>query len=105
MNERKCLTDKLIEFARNRTTISYTEAGKVIDRSANNIWRTLDEISQSEHQQGRAMLPAVVIVSSPGVPGYGFFTCAPDPDVTTSIPVQRGFWGLELGRVYDYWTR
>ena len=38
--------------------------------------KILDEISQSEHEQGRPMLPAVVIVNGRDVPGYGFFTLA-----------------------------
>ena len=111
MNKRECLTRKLIDIARNRKTISYKDAGEIIGRRANNIWDILDAISQSEYDQGRPMLPAVVIVSGRGVPGDGFFTLArkigkpaPDPGETTSIPVQRTFWKSELAQVYDYWS-
>ena len=111
MHEKERLTSKLKEIASNRATISYTEAGAVIGKRPGQIWRILDEISQSEHKQGRPMLPAVVIVSGRGVPGFGFFILAkkigksaPDPAETTSIPVQREFWELELNKVYDFWA-
>ena len=112
MNEREALRNRLITVARSRTTISYKEAGAVIGKPAHGIWRILDEISRSEHKQDKPMLPAVVIVSQRGVPGYGFFTMAkklgkpaPDPNETDSIPVQRGFWERELDRVYKYWSQ
>ena len=99
------------EVASSRDIVSYAEAAAVIGKPPNRIWQILDEISQSEHEQCRPMLPAVVVVASRGVPGYGFFTQAkklgkpaPDPNVTTSISVQREFWKLELSRVHDWWA-
>src|SRR5208283_4437107 len=62
----------------------------------------LDDISISEHDEGRPLLSAVVIHRQDNIPGNGFFTMA------TRVGEYDGgdrftFFMVELRRVHDYW--
>ena len=70
------------------------------------ISRILEEISRSEHSQGRPLLSALAVGVS-GWPGAGFYQLArdlgrleeDDPDV------ERRFWQEECKAVYAEWGR
>lgn len=103
------LYDKLIEIAKSRTTITYSEAAESIAGvRANSIWPLLDDLNRYEAKQGRPMISAVVVNGSSGIPGDGFFTIARllgrnAPDPKSSKQARRAFWESELERLRRFW--
>lgn len=105
--------EKLVEIARDQDTVPYAEVAEWVGLNMtrpdhrNRMSVLLDEISSSEHAQGRPLLSAVVVHGeggeAAGMPGQGFFSLgkrlklqAPDEDKVT-------FFAKELRRVQDYW--
>lgn len=98
----------LQQTAREAGTITYAELAPLAevdlsradDRAA--LAAILDEINLHEHNEGRPMLSAEVVLAGRQTPGAGFFVCAqrlgrvvgPDP---------QGFWQDELAAVYRTW--
>ncbi len=98
----------LVERARKRQTISYTDlvAGiKSIDvpRNSPAFWDMLGEISTAEDAAGRGML-TVIVVHGIGdtLPGAGFFKLA--RRLGRVFTDDRAFWAQEFDRVYGSWS-
>lgn len=102
--------EKLKEVARNRSVISYSEAGNLIGLDmATEIGRIriaqiLDDINNDEDQENSPMLSAVVIRNDINMPGSGFFECA------KGLGKYHGgndlvFWVHELVRVHNCWSK
>ena len=68
------LRSLLIETARRRQTIAYSETG--VNRSV--IGPLLDDINRHEHEAGRPLLTVIVVRKGTAMPGEGFFLCAKD---------------------------
>ncbi len=98
----------LIERARNRETIAYSElAGAISNVSlppdSGKLADILREISSEEHAAGRGMLSAVVVHGKGNrMPGPGFFRLAESLGRDTKD--KRVFWSNELERVHENWA-
>ena len=99
---------RLIEVARGKSVINYSDAGQLVGLDMDNevsrirIAQILDDINNYEGQHGRPMLSAVVIRKDINMPGSGFFDCAWELgrySGTNDLMV----WITELNKVHDYW--
>ena len=98
--------DKLKEVARARESTNYTEIGALVGLEPYNpdLWKILDEINQSEHQQHHPMISALVVVQGENKPGSGFWACAIRLGKFTRGEDEDRFWSDELRRVWEYWA-
>ena len=76
------------------------DMGKAADRAE--IGHLLGEISQYEHDHGRPMLSAVVILQEWNMPGQGFFTLARELGLHPRAE-DIEFFSNELNRVHQAW--
>lgn len=67
------------------------------------IGEILGEISKAEHDEGRPLLSAVVILKEGGRPGKGFFALAKDLGHAVGDDHDR-FFIHHLRKVHDYWA-
>lgn len=100
---------KIKEIARARDKITYTEIAPLANLDMDNpadrdtIADILDNINHREHQEGRPMLSAVVLLAIENIPGEGFFTCARNLGLYSGGSKFK-FWIAEINRVHDYWA-
>ena len=64
----------------------------------------LDSISRAEHQAGRPLLSAVVVLKDENIPGGGFF------ELAKRLGLYGGnddvqYWVKEVRRVHDHWEQ
>ena len=104
------LYQKLIEVAKNTDTVTYEEIREIagvgsFDSPGNRvlIGAILEQLSAHEHNEGRPLLSAVVILKDENIPGEGFFTLAKKLELMDEDGDRLGFFVRELGRVHDYW--
>ena len=93
----------LLEAARNRETITYTELARKVGLYGDmpRLFRILDDINRDGHAAGRPMLSAIVVGAS-GMPGKGFFRLARSLSLYRGID-DRKFWQDEVRRVHNHW--
>jgi ankyrin repeat protein len=102
------LYDALLRAARKGGTTTYADLAPLldvdIDRKDDREWLAglLRDISIHEHEQGRPMLSAVVVLKGRQTPGQGFFDLAKKLGRMTSEEPEA-FWRMELRRVYQQW--
>lgn len=113
--EHKRIREVLINVARNKKTISYTELlnqSKVkldmsIPYDRGQLGHLLGDISWNEVAEGRPMLSSVAIHAGDSIHGQGFFDLAEeiyDIDLRTSD--ERMVFGMdELNATYNYWSK
>ena len=66
--------DKLVDCARERRVVTYTEAAGWVGTTPRAVGRDiLDPINRYEHSEGRPLLSALVVRAEVGFPGSGFF--------------------------------
>ena len=65
----------------------------------------LDEISIYEHENGRPLLPAVVVHKTDLRPGDGFFKMAKRNGVQPPDIDDEAFFVTELRRAHEYWQQ
>ena len=103
----KAIREKLLEVARNGSTITYGELGKAVGLH----WRSrrlvdaLDVINRHEDGENRPLLTAVVVNAESKRSGPGFFNLAEalgrfDP----AKDDERAYWEQERQRVYRHWA-
>jgi len=98
----------LQETARAQGVITYAELAPLAEVDLNSaadraaLAAILDEINLHEHNEGRPMLSAVVVLAGRQTPGAGFFACAQRLDRTVGADPQA-FWAQELAAVYRTW--
>jgi hypothetical protein len=65
----------------------------------------LGEIATYEHEQGRPLLPVVVVLKETGMPGQGFFSLARDLGLHTGTGSNDDmeFFVEEVKRVHKTW--
>ena len=108
---KEMIRNKLIEAAKMKDVVCYSEIGELLDLSMDNpyhrqeIGRILGEISTEEHQAGRPLLSAVVVHKENHQPGKGFFQLARElgkqkPDENDDV-----FFAAELQKVFDEWAK
>jgi len=100
---------KLQEVARAQDTTTYATIAPLANLNMDNpadrntIADILDDINRMEHQEGRPLLSAVVLLKEHNIPGDGFFTIARNLGAYTGTDDLK-FWLTELRRVHDYWS-
>lgn len=105
---KKQATDILIEVARRKGRIAYSElASKItaisIQAHDPQMFHLLGEISTAEDKAGRGMLTAIVVHKSGDMqPGPGFFELAESLGKNTSD--RLACWVSEFNKVHDYWA-
>ena len=106
----RSLRQTLMEAARARQRVSYTEAARVLGMEGAKPWRSpkffeaLDAISTFEHRHGRPLLSAVVVHGTDKKAGGGFFKMAKRNGVQRPDEDNETFFVAELGRAHDYWA-
>jgi hypothetical protein len=93
------------------STITYTELRDKMDPSAQTwtghrctgIAESLDRINRYEHDHGRPMISALVVLAGEGHPGPGFAKCARSLDQIVPADLEQTFWRIELAKVIRYW--
>lgn len=106
------IRDRLLAVAGAKVTIGYKELTDWLGIDpqlrpwrAELLYHALDTINRNEHNAGRPLLSAVVIVRESGMPGDGFFRLAKDlTQFNPATSSERDFWEQELRRLYDYWA-
>ena len=99
---------RLVRVAQARQTKSYravaAEAGLDLDRPADRaaLQAVLRAISSTEHQAGRPLLSAVVVLGGRGQPGRGFFALAHNLGLHHDAD-DAAFFARELARVHAAW--
>jgi len=97
----------LIQLAKKKTTIFYSELGNHIGLKPGNylgfkLGSILDQINRDEHKHGKPMLSAVVITKQNGIPAPGFFDLAKELKGFSGDKID--FWNHELKDVYNAWA-
>ena len=67
------------------------------------VGRVLDALNRWEFRQSRPLLSAIVVSAESGQPGSGYYGCARDLRRYRGNDFEE--WAMEVGRVYDYWSR
>ena len=95
------IRQRLIEVARRRATICYSELRPEAPRT---LAVPLDEINTYEHREGRPLLSAVVVrKDGNGMPGEGFFYIAWQLGRFLYGDEHR-YWRQELDKVWNFWA-
>ena len=114
MSEDAIIRTKLVETAKEQTTIFYSDLGALIGLDMSQpdqrteLSDLLGRINIAEHEEGRPMLSAVAVLKEEMRPGQGFFEIAHWLGVYSGDKdprVQEGFFIAELKRVYAYWSK
>jgi hypothetical protein len=96
----------MIEVARNRQTITYSELCAMLKTTylhyhSPALTQLLVEIGTEEAKAGRPVLPAVVVGKQSGMPGAGYFKA----DIEEAeINNPKAAWEADLQRLYTYWS-
>ena len=90
--------------------ITYQELARAMDPDVNprtrrfkRLTTALYHVNKYEHENGRPMIGALVVRSSDGLPGDGFYWCARDLGFEFDDSAEIAFWEAELARVIKYW--
>lgn len=108
--ENHIVLQELERLARNRGYSNYTDVGRLIGldmnqpADRNRLSKILDDIAIAEHNEGRPLLPAVVISRDQNIPGEGFF------ELARQLGLYGGgddlmYWINELRRVHEHWDQ
>jgi len=102
--------EALKKAARERGLLTYSEVARTMGlppsghHMSREVGQLLGEISQTEHEQGRPMLSALVCSTSGGV-GAGFFRLARDLSKLREGEDKAVFLAAEKEAVYSAWSR
>jgi hypothetical protein len=105
------LYERLVDAARARRTMTYSDAGEIIGLSMRNphhrrlLGQVLGAISEYETQRARPMLSAVVIHKGEKSLGSGFYQLGEEIGLKGSGEDEESFAVRELNRVFTYWSR
>ncbi len=98
----------LIDLARNRQTIAYSELARMIEsvhlhHRSPLFYRLLYEVCDEEETRGHGMLCALVVRKDSGVPGGGYYTgMAASGHDQSDIEAS---WRAERDQVFEYWSQ
>jgi hypothetical protein len=90
----------LVETARHRRTIAYSETG----RSRAVIGPLLDEINRHEHLEGRPLISVIVVRKGTDTPGDMFFPLAEELGRLSPEDDRAVFVEDERNRVFNTWA-
>jgi hypothetical protein len=109
----------LIERARagkvtspSKSLITYTGLRDEIDpyeqywpgQRCTGVGDALDNINHYEHQHGRPMLSALVVLAGEGYPGDGFAKLARNLGHNVPEDIEHTFWRIQVSTVIRYWN-
>ncbi len=105
--------ERLKEVAINGKLITYGEIAPLVNLNMENpddrnkMAQILGDISTHEHEQGRPMLSAVVVLAEIGYPGDGFYALARELGLHHGKKEFENldFFVQELKRVYACWGK
>ena len=102
----RTLREKLIEVAKHKGTISYSDVARIADLHVRSraLFQILDDISTAEFAAGRPLLTAVVVRKEDGMPGGGFFKLATQLGQHRAGDDRTLYWMRELEQVYTEWA-
>lgn len=110
MNE--VLRERLIEAARARQFISYSDLSAAINLSMTDTAGThalnvmLEEIAEHELENNRPLLVAIIVNANDNMPGTGLFSYAKRKGLLKPAPKTNDkleFFVREAKRVHDFW--
>ena len=102
-NREDIVRAKLIEVARQRSLMTYSDAARLVGLPAVSVGPlVLDRINEREHTEGRPLLSALVVSKSTGMPGAGFYGIASRLGLYNDEE-PFDYWRQELQRVYSAW--
>jgi hypothetical protein len=104
------LTGQLRQLAHNRETIYYGRLSDVLAQATEVVLDPhgtpfagmLGQINVHEHDAGRPLLSAIVLLKNEERPGVGFWNIARDMGIAIRDPDQ--FWVTSLHECFNYWS-
>ena len=113
MTELTSFQQRLRDFLTRRDPerITYQELARAMDPDVNprdrrfkRLTTALYHVNKYEHENARPMIGALVVRSSDGLPGDGFYWCARDLGFEFDDSEAIALWEAELARVIEYWA-
>ena len=105
------LYERLVDAARARRTMTYSDAAEIVGLSMRNphhrrlLGQQLGAISEYEADHARPMLSAVVVHKGERSLGSGFYQLGEEIGLKGSLEDGDTFAARELDRVFAYWSR
>lgn len=105
------LYERLVDAARSRRTMTYTDAGEIVGLTMRNphhrrlLGQHLGAISEYETEHGRPMLSALVVQKGEKRAGSGFTKWGEELGLKRAVEDDKTFEVKELDRVFAYWSR
>jgi hypothetical protein len=106
----EALRKECVRAAKGRAVVTYTDVAPYVGLNMSvpddrkKIGDILTELASAEHEAGRPLLSAVVVLSSGGAPGAGFFKLARALGLMEPKENKKAFLWNELNRVWNYWS-
>jgi hypothetical protein len=101
------MRDILIDLARERQTICYSDLCRMIEsihlhHRSPMLISLLTEICQEEEAHDRALLCALVVSKTTGIPGGGYF--AGVASLGRDVSDMEASWHADVDKVFEYWS-
>lgn len=98
----------LIDLARERQTICYSDLCRMIEsvhlhHRSPMLISLLTEICEEEVAHDRALLCALVVSKTTGIPGGGYF--AGVVSLGHDVSDMEASWRADVDKVFEYWSR
>jgi hypothetical protein len=104
------LYERLVEAARNRQLLSYSDLGPTLHLDFDNpndrrrVGELLGEISRFEHSQGRPMLSSIVWHKDFSGPGHGLYNLGVELGVVWGTEDELAFASRQARETHDFWS-
>jgi hypothetical protein len=98
----------LVRVAKNKDVITYKELQEEMGGPGRGyIGKVLEEVSDSEYEENRPLLSALVVHKTNGIPGNGFWKLRVFPPSlkNASAEEKKDRWEKEKTMVWDYWEK
>ena len=103
-SKEEIVREKLIEVARQRNLITYSEVARLVGTSPVSVGPLiLDRINRREHKEGRPLLSALVVKKDTRGPGSGFYELASSLGLYNNKG-RLEYWQQKVQKVYDFWS-
>ena len=102
---REAMRTELIELAKQQRIVTYSELALLpvyIHPGSYAFSRLLGQVCSDEFEAKQALLCALVVAKSTGMPGAGFFRGLAERGIDTSD--LETCWRSEVERVFAYWS-
>lgn len=99
----------LVRVAKNGTFITYKEElmKEMRGPGRGHIGEVLEEVSNSEYENGRPLLSALVVHKTDRLPGNGFWELRVLPPSLKNAPMEekKKRWEEEYKKAWEYWKK